>query len=104
MAFFGPPIRVALIGIGLMSLTGCQDAFEFDFRSLGAGFSTSGQAQVADRPDADNRGVISYPSYQVAVAREGDTLRDISARVGLSPESFPALTACRKMCPCVPES
>ncbi|NKB28770.1 MAG: peptidoglycan DD-metalloendopeptidase family protein [Rhodobacteraceae bacterium] len=84
MAVFGPSFRVALIGFGLMSLTACQDAFDFDFRRLGQGFSTTGEAQVAERPDGDNRGVISYPSYQVAVAREGDTLRDISARVGLS--------------------
>lgn len=90
MAFFGPPIRVALIGIGLMSLTGCQDAFEFDFRSLGAGFSTSGQAQVADRPDADNRGVISYPSYQVAVAREGGhASRHFGACRAVADRAFP---------------
>ena len=84
MALFSPRFRVVVIGLGLMALTGCQDAFDFDLRRLGAGFATSGDARVADRPDGDNRGIISYPSYQVAVAREGDTLRDISARVGLS--------------------
>lgn len=84
MARFSPNLRVVITGLGLMLLTGCQDAFEFDFRRLGDGFATSGQAQVADRPAEDNRGIISYPSYQVAVAREGDTLRMIAARVGVS--------------------
>ena len=34
----------------------------------------------------DSRGVITYASYQVAVARDGDTIATLSERVGASPE------------------
>lgn len=49
------------------------------------GFNTRDAARTAvvDRPKADARGVISYPNYQVAVARRGDTLTDVAQRVGL---------------------
>ena len=33
----------------------------------------------------DSRGVITYATYQVAVAREGDTLATVAARVGTTP-------------------
>ena len=54
-------------------------------RGLGGGFTTANAAQapLATRPIPDDRGVISYPNYQVAVARRGDTLADVAARVGL---------------------
>lgn len=38
---------------------------------------------TSDRPRADSRGLITYPSYQVAVARRGDTVADVATRVGL---------------------
>ncbi|GIX14282.1 MAG: peptidase M23 [Paracoccaceae bacterium] len=34
-------------------------------------------------PVADSRGVITYPDYQVVIAREGDTLDSIAARIGI---------------------
>ena len=51
-----------------------------------AGFSTSEAAQsvkTASRPKPDDRGVISYPNYQVVVSRRGDSVTDVAARVGL---------------------
>ncbi len=39
---------------------------------------------TAARPSPDARGVISYPGYQVAVARRGDTAASVAARIGLS--------------------
>ncbi|MEL6620500.1 MAG: LysM peptidoglycan-binding domain-containing protein [Pseudomonadota bacterium] len=70
---------------GLAVLAGCDEPLDFDLRGLGGGFSTAQAAQTTteDRPRPDNRGVISYPNYQVAVARRGDTLGDVAARVGL---------------------
>ncbi len=35
------------------------------------------------RPRPDDRGVISYPNYQVVVARRDDTIRGIAIRLGL---------------------
>lgn len=62
------------------------DSFDPDFRGgLGGGLSTSEAAAAAmPRPQSDQRGVISYPGYQVAVARQGDTVVAISARLGLN--------------------
>ena len=57
-------------------LAGCMDGLDFDMRgAMGGGLDTSDAALgvTAPRPDADDRGVISYPNYQVAVARRGDT-------------------------------
>lgn len=36
----------------------------------------------------DSRGVITYATYQVAVARDGDTLATVANRVGTSPEEL----------------
>jgi murein DD-endopeptidase MepM/ murein hydrolase activator NlpD len=37
---------------------------------------------VATRPQPDERGIISYPGYQVAVARRDDTLARLATRIG----------------------
>ncbi|APX11731.1 LysM peptidoglycan-binding domain-containing M23 family metallopeptidase [Tateyamaria omphalii] len=75
---------------GLLVLAACDEPLDFDLRGLGGGFSTAPAVQnvTADRPQPDDRGVISYPNYQVAVAERGDTLADVAARVGLTPEEL----------------
>ena len=49
---------------------------------FGGGLNTSqtGGVATAPRPEPDGRGVISYPGYQVAVARRGDTIATLSLR------------------------
>lgn len=78
--------RLALLaGSSAMLLMACgEQPLDFDLRGLGGGFSTADAATgpLADRPRPDDRGVISYPNYQVAVARRGDTLADVANRVG----------------------
>ncbi|MEL6452490.1 MAG: peptidoglycan DD-metalloendopeptidase family protein [Pseudomonadota bacterium] len=76
---------LTLMVLGLTVLAACDQPLDFDLRGLGGGFTTADAARnaTADRPDADDRGVISYPNYQVAVARRGDTLADVATRVGL---------------------
>lgn len=78
------PLRLAGAA-SLALLAGCTDPLDFDLRGNLGGFSTADAAQTAtaDRPEPDARGVISYPNYQVAVARQGDTVSDVAARVGL---------------------
>ena len=57
------------------------DDFDIDLR--GGQYDTTDAAQKASRakPTADERGVISYPTYQVVEAREGDTVGKIAARL-----------------------
>ncbi|MFN4173053.1 MAG: peptidoglycan DD-metalloendopeptidase family protein [Pseudorhodobacter sp.] len=79
--------RMIVMGISLLALAACSDRpLDWDLRGLtGGGLDTSGAAIQATqaRPRPDDRGVISYPGYQVAVARRGDTPRSVAARIGL---------------------
>lgn len=78
-------LALAMLGL-LAGCGGRMGGLDFDLRgNLGDAFDTSSavQRQVSDRPEPDNRGIISYPSYQVAVARRGDKIGDVAARVGL---------------------
>ncbi|WP_282021909.1 peptidoglycan DD-metalloendopeptidase family protein [Ruegeria faecimaris] len=77
--------RCALGVASLAILAGCERPLDYDLRGQVGGFSTAEAAQSAttNRPAPDARGVITYPTYQVAIARRGDTVRDLAARVGL---------------------
>ena len=73
-----------MTGAALIALTACDD-FDFDLRGdIGDGFDTTRAVQeLPNRPRPDDRGVISYPNYQVVVARRDDTIRGIAIRLGL---------------------
>ncbi len=76
-------------GVAALALLGACSDLDLDMRDLGrSGFDTSqaALAAVEDRPTPDERGIISYPGYQVAVARRGDTVGDVAARIGLPAE------------------
>jgi murein DD-endopeptidase MepM/ murein hydrolase activator NlpD len=76
-----------LAGSSAALLSACEgQPLDFDLRGNLGDFTTAqaATAPLADRPRPDDRGVISYPNYQVAVARRGDTLADVAARVGTS--------------------
>lgn len=80
--------RVLLTGVALAVLAGCgkDGSFDADLRHFGkTGFDTTDAVRqaTADRPAPDARGVISYPNYQVAVARQGDSVGSIASRLGL---------------------
>ena len=80
-----------LVGSSVLLLSACAGKpLDFDLRGIGGGFTTAPAAStpLANRPRPDNRGVISYPNYQVAVARRGDTLTDVAARVGADPAAL----------------
>ena len=89
--------RVSLLGsVALLALGACSD-FDMDLRRTDSGFSTSEAARqaTAARPRADARGVITYPDYQVVIARGGDSVSDVADRIGISARelaSFNALT------------
>lgn len=80
--------RVAVMGVSLLSLAACESngLFDGDLRHLGqGGFDTSDAVfqATSNRPSPDARGIISYPGYQVAVARQGDTVASVAARIGV---------------------
>jgi len=90
----GPRAATGLAAVTLLAVAGCSQpvgTFDPDLRRLGGGFNTAGAAadvQTEARPQADARGVLSYPGYQVAVARSGDTVADVASRVGLPAEDL----------------
>lgn len=82
--------RALALGSTALALGACA-SFDVDMRDLGRGFDTTDAARavsVAPRPATDNRGVISYPNYQVAVAQRGDTVSDVAARVGVNADEL----------------
>ena len=85
----------SLLAALLLSACGTSEGLDWDMRS--EGIDTSGAAIVASdappRPDA--RGVISYPTYQVAVAQRGDTVTSLAARVGLPATDLASYNALR---------
>ena len=73
-------------------LAACENPLDYDLRGQLGAFNTTEAAQGAtsNRPSPDSRGLITYPSYQVAIARRGDTVSDVAARIGLPPEEVAA--------------
>ena len=73
----------------LWKLSACENSslsnFDFDFR--GNSFDTSDAALQAtqSRPKANELGIISYPTYQIAVARRDDTIESMAERLGQNP-------------------
>jgi murein DD-endopeptidase MepM/ murein hydrolase activator NlpD len=83
--------RLLSLGAAFGAISACSDntaLIDWDLRPDGAGaFSTADAARraTAARPEPDANGVISYPGYQVAVARQGDTVSSVAARTGMDP-------------------
>jgi murein DD-endopeptidase MepM/ murein hydrolase activator NlpD len=106
-----PPARHALrhmilTGTAMALLAACDRPLDFDMRgNFGNTLDTAEAARqpVANRPAPDARGVISYPNYQVAVARRGDTVADVATRVGISPEELARFNGLRPADPLRPE-
>ena len=84
--------RARLLGaVALLALlAACDEPLDFDMRGKVGAFSTAPAAQQAalSRPTPDARGVLSYPNYQVALAKRGDKVSDIAARVGVNAEEL----------------
>ena len=84
---FSPALRLAglsgmLVLLGACSMGGGKP-FDWDFRPGKLSTAEAARGAAASRPAPDGRGVISYPGYQVAVARRGDTVSSLAARVGV---------------------
>lgn len=87
MSAFFRTLPRPLMGLSALALVAaCEAPLDYDLRGQIGAFNTTEAAQTARtaaRPKPDGRGVISYPNYQVAVAKRGDTVATLSERVGL---------------------
>lgn len=85
--------RIPVLGLSaLLMLSACGKTrpFDWDLRAGNGALDTSDAALRATdpRPQADTKGVLSYPNYQAAVAESGDTVASVAARVGLPAEQL----------------
>jgi murein DD-endopeptidase MepM/ murein hydrolase activator NlpD len=89
-------IRRIGVVFGALTLASCS-SFDGDFRGIGNGLDTSNAALRATttRPAPDNRGLISYPTYQVAIAQRGDTVSDVAGRIGVSADELASFNGIR---------
>jgi murein DD-endopeptidase MepM/ murein hydrolase activator NlpD len=89
-------MQALALGTALALVAGCKPVSEFDWDLRPkTGLDTSRAARQATdaRPQADDRGILSYPGYQVAVARRGDTVNSVATRVGLDASELAAFNA-----------
>ncbi|MEM7488462.1 MAG: peptidoglycan DD-metalloendopeptidase family protein [Pseudomonadota bacterium] len=91
MSATGRQARWAAIIMGAGALAACGGpegpGLDFDLRGGAGTVDTSDAVNggAAARPEPDANGLITYPNYQVAVARRGDTVDTVAQRIG-----FPA--------------
>ena len=73
----------------LLNFGSCGVLNNLDFDLRGNEYDTSDAVRKAmkTRPLPDSRGIISYATYEVAVARQGDTIKSIASRLGLEPKN-----------------
>lgn len=79
-------LRLMFAGCAALALTACDKPVDFDLRGLTDAFSTAdaaNEAKTMAKPTPNAQGIISYPNYQVAIAKRGDTIASVAARTGL---------------------
>ncbi len=78
------PFTVVIAGLSACDGLGNLD---LDLRNNVGGLDTSQAARSAtiERPEPDANGLITYPNYQVALAKRGETVGEIAGRVGVDP-------------------
>lgn len=87
MNYFGKRTRIAAVLLATGFLSACDNLDMPEFRVPDLGLSEP-VSPVIDRPLPDTRGVITYETYQVMVARSDDTVTTMAGRIGISPEEL----------------
>ncbi len=86
------------LGGSLTALAACSnDPITLDWDLRGGPGSTAEEARqaTASKPVPDANGILSYPGYQLAQARRGETVASMAARLGLGPEELARNNALR---------
>jgi murein DD-endopeptidase MepM/ murein hydrolase activator NlpD len=86
-----------VLGASALALSGCIDTktLDWDLRAGAGDTSEAARQATAAAPTPDGNGIISYPDYQLATARRGETVASMAARLGMSPESLAQTNALR---------
>jgi murein DD-endopeptidase MepM/ murein hydrolase activator NlpD len=94
----GSKLRASLVlGASALALAGCLDTgnLDWDLRAGGGDTSEAARQATAAAPTPDGNGIISYPDYQLATARRGETVASMAGRLGMSPEELARNNALR---------
>ncbi|GHA53652.1 peptidase M23 [Amylibacter ulvae] len=85
-------LSTGIIFASIFALTACDDIKDIrSITDIGRKVDPipgSNVKKTQSRPQADERGVITYPNYQVIVANRSDTMTDLAARVGISADEL----------------
>lgn len=79
---------LALLLSGGILLTGCGDFSLDSIRNKIDPVPSAKTAATKARPKADRRGVITYPHYQVIIAKRNDSMTSIAERIGMSGDAL----------------
>ncbi|MCY4314581.1 MAG: LysM peptidoglycan-binding domain-containing protein [Roseovarius sp.] len=80
--WIGKPALLSGIAAITICLSGCERPHDLDGDIPGT------RETETLRPEPDNRGIISYPNYQVALGQSGDTLASLANRIGVDAEKL----------------
>lgn len=77
-------LKPTILVCSALALSACSDFTLSDLNSKINPVPGTQTTQVAPRPQPDSRGVITYPNYQVIVAKRNESMDEIAARVGMT--------------------
>lgn len=86
-------------GTSLLALSACSGTMmpdmDWDLRAGAGNTSAEARQGTASKPVPDGNGVLSYPGYQLAAAKRGDTVAQMATRLGLNPDELARTNALR---------
>lgn len=94
----GSRLRATLVlGASTLALAGCLDTgnLDWDLRAGRGDTSDAARQATAAAPTPDGNGIISYPDYQMATARRGESVGSMAGRLGMNPEELARTNALR---------
>jgi murein DD-endopeptidase MepM/ murein hydrolase activator NlpD len=87
------------LGVSLIGLSACStvplDDIDWDLRAGDGNTSAEARQATARKPVPDANGILSYPGYQLAAARRGETVAAMAARLGLNADQLARTNALR---------
>ena len=95
-------VRISLVlGASALALSACVNTsnLDWDLRAGGGDTSDAARQATAAAPTPDANGVLSYPDYQLAKARRGDTVASMAGRLGLNAGALAQTNALRETDP-----
>lgn len=92
-------LRAGVAATALALLSACSDmpigTLDWDLRAGDGNTSAEARQATAAKPVPDANGVLSYPGYQLAEARRGETVASMATRLGLNPGELARVNALR---------